>query len=92
MAGLNPDTCTPRLATLVEQAGEVISEALAPHSRQAYNRIFNEFKMFVDSLGFPSVSLANPGVIVLYLTDLFQKGFASATLLSRTSALAYVLK
>ena len=92
MAGLNPDTCTPRLATLVEQAGEVISHALAPHSRQAYNRIFNEFKMFVDSLGFPSVSLANPGVIVLYLTDLFHKGFASATLLTRTSALAYVLK
>ena len=80
------------VASLVTTAGEVIAGSLAPKSRQAYNRIFKEYQVFSSALGFTSVTLENPGTIILYLSHLFNNGIAANTLFSRASALAYVLK
>ena len=76
----------------MNSAGEIIAGSLAPKSRQAYNNIFKEYQVFSTALGFTSVSLENPGMIILYLSHLFNKGIAANTLFSRASALAYVLK
>ena len=92
MAGPITDPGPPGVAAMVRKAGEIITEALAPKTRDSYNRIFNEYQVFVASLGFSSILLDNPGAVILYLTSLFQKGLASNTLFSRASALAYILK
>ena len=81
-----------RMAALVDQAGDVNAGALASKTRESYTKIFQEYKGFAHSLGLSNILLLNPGVVVLYLSHLFQKGLASNTLFSRVSALAYVIK
>ena len=92
MAGSQPYRDSQRLAALVNQVGDVIAEALAPKTRDSYNRVFQEYRGFVHSLGLSNILLLNPGVVVLYLSHLFQKGIASNTLFSIASSLSYVFK
>ena len=70
-----------RMAALVDQAGDVIAGALASKTRESYTKIFQEYKGFAHSLGLSNILLLNPGVVVLYLSHLFQKGLASNTFL-----------
>ena len=92
MAGSKPYTDSRRMAALLNQAGDVIAGALAPKTRESYNRIFHEYRGFAHSLGLSNILLLNPGVVVLYLSHLFQKGIASNTLFSIASSLSYVFK
>ena len=80
------------MAALVEEAGEVIAGSLAPKSRQVYNKVFKDYQTCVATLGYSSILLNNPGLVVLFLSQLFKKGLAASTLLSKVSALSYIFK
>ena len=80
------------MAALVKEAGEVISGSLAPKSREAYNKVFQDYQKCVKSLGYSSIVLNNPGLVVLFLSQLFKKGLAASTLLSKISALSYIFE
>ena len=80
------------MAALVEEAGAVISGSLAPKSREIYNKTYQHYKSFAQSLGYAGILPGNPGLLILYLSHLFKNGLASSTLLSKVSALSYSFK
>ena len=79
------------MAAWVEE-GAVIAGSLAPKSREMYNKTYQDYKSFVQSLGYSSILLDNPGLLILYLSHLFKNGLAASTRLSKMSALSYNFK
>ena len=80
------------MAALVKTAGKLIEGSLAPRTRDTYNKVMKELLLLDKELGFAGRMPVNPGVVIIFLTQQFNKGFASTTLLSKSSAIAFLHK
>ena len=78
--------------SLCHVATRLISSALAPTTTKTYNKTLEDFQQFVEELGVVFTYPVNPGHIVLYMSRLFTKGFASSTITSKLSAISYAHK
>ena len=76
-----------------ETAVKLIGSSLSDATKQSYNRTLLEFRLFLDQLPVRYNSkYVTPGHIVLYIADLFEKGFSSQTIVSKISAINYFCK
>ena len=73
-------------------AGHLINSSLASSTRDNYKKVLEDLQAFAINHGWSGSLPANPGVIILFITDLFLKGLAATTLFSRISALSYMHK
>ena len=90
MARFSSNRGPSRTAALVQGAAALVSSSVSDSTASSYNKTILEYQDFVRDLqddlkSFP----ANPGQVILYATDLFQKKYAPATIASRLSALTY---
>ena len=90
MASASTPPDPSRLVPLVKQAKTIIMSSLSKASRANYNKVLVDYKKFVSQTLLVSNAIPiNIGHLILYLTHLHKLGYASATIISRLSALNY---
>ncbi len=78
---------------LVKHASDVVLASLSTSSLKNYNGVWCEFASFIkDRYGILSPLYATAGHVLMYVSFLSLKGFASSTIVSKYSSLNYAFK
>ena len=85
----NSDSGAAELIRLGRQAQDLVQAALDPRTRKCYERTWRQFNDFCKTFKIKSSLPVGQSVLLLYISYLFDKNYASSTICSAISALVY---